>query len=108
MSLTGDVGHGVQEQQHHSHGGGPPRRNLSRKQSCETTLVVATTKQQQQQQQPQQLPRSRHWKGKQAKKLEARFLIKEDAIVESGPKDTRTTVMIKNIPNKYRSVFLLF
>lgn len=105
MSLTGDVGNGVEEQQH-SHGGGPPRRNLSRKQNCETTLVVATTKQQQQQ--PQQLPRSRHWKGKQAKKHEARFLIKEDAIVESGPKDPRTTVMIKNIPNKYRSVSLFY
>ncbi|ESW35689.1 hypothetical protein PHAVU_001G256300 [Phaseolus vulgaris] len=104
MSLTGDVGNGVEEQQH-SHGGGPPRRNLSRKQNCETTLVVATTKQQQQQ--PQQLPRSRHWKGKQAKKHEARFLIKEDAIVESGPKDPRTTVMIKNIPNKYSQKLLL-
>jgi len=105
MSLTGDVGNGVEEEQH-SHGGGPPRRNLSRKQSCETTLVVATAKQQQQQ--PQQIPRTRHWKGKQAKKHEARFLIKEDAIVESGPKDPRTTVMIKNIPNKYRSVFLFY
>ncbi|BAT86562.1 hypothetical protein VIGAN_04422900 [Vigna angularis var. angularis] len=106
ITLTGDVGNGVQDQ-HRSHAGGPPRRNLTRKQNCETTLVLATTKQQQQQQHPQQLPRSRHWKGKQAKKLEARFLIKEDAIVESGPKDTRTTVMIKNIPNKYSQKLLL-
>ena len=44
------------------------------------------------------------WKGKIAKKHENRFLIKEDAIVESDP---RTTLMIKNIPNKYRSVFFL-
>ncbi|CAJ1853823.1 unnamed protein product [Sphenostylis stenocarpa] len=103
MNLTGEVGNGVEEQQH-SHGGGPPRRNLSRKQNCESTPVVATTKQHQQ---PQQLPRSRHWKGKQAKKHEARFLIKEDAIVESVTKDTRTTVMIKNIPNKYSQKLLL-
>lgn len=53
--------------------------------------------------------RSRNWKGKQGKKQETRFLIKEDAIVESSLKDSRTTVMIKNIPNKYRFVccFLL-
>ncbi|KAH1226817.1 Protein terminal ear1 [Glycine max] len=87
MSLTGGE---VEEQ--HSSSQGPTRRNLGRK---HTTLVVGNTKQ-------QQVPRSRHWKGKQAKKHETRFLIKEDAIVESGPKDTRTTVMIKNIPNKYR------
>lgn len=31
-----------------------------------------------------------------------RFLINEDAIVESNCRDCRTTVMIKNIPNKYR------
>ncbi|XP_027337577.1 protein terminal ear1-like [Abrus precatorius] len=69
--------------------------------------TVGSTKQQQQQQQ-QQLPRSsRHWKGKQAKKHETRFLIKEDAIVESSSRDTRTTVMIKNIPNKYSQKLLL-
>ncbi|KAG4920092.1 hypothetical protein JHK84_048935 [Glycine max] len=101
MSLTGEV-----EVQHSSHG--PTRRNLSRKHNCDTTVVVGTTtKQQQQQQQQQQVPRSRHWKGKQAKKQETRFLIKEGAIVESGPKDTRTTVMIKNIPNKYSQKLLL-
>ncbi|KAG4995536.1 hypothetical protein AAZX31_11G249300 [Glycine max] len=92
MSLTGGE---VEEQ--HSSSQGPTRRNLGRK---HTTLVVGNTKQ-------QQVPRSRHWKGKQAKKHETRFLIKEDAIVESGPKDTRTTVMIKNIPNKYSQKLLL-
>jgi RNA recognition motif-containing protein len=43
--------------------------------------------------------RSWVWKGKQVRKHEPRFFIKEDAIVES---DSRTTLMIKNIPNKYR------
>lgn len=44
------------------------------------------------------------WRGKIAKKHENRFLIKEDAIVESDP---RTTLMIKNIPNKYSQKLLL-
>lgn len=44
-----------------------------------------------------------NWKGKQPYKNEIRYIIKEDAIVES---DSRTTLMIKNIPNKYRYVFL--
>nr|KYP67586.1 Protein terminal ear1 [Cajanus cajan] len=44
-----------------------------------------------------------YWRGKEAKKHEVRFLIKEDAArVES-----RTTVMIKNIPNKYSQKLLL-
>ncbi|KAK7306181.1 hypothetical protein VNO77_44107 [Canavalia gladiata] len=94
MSLSEDVGNGVEEQ--HSHA--PLRKNFSRKHGCETTL--GNTKQ-------QQLPRNRHWKGKQAKKHETRFLIKEDAIVESGSRDSRTTVMIKNIPNKYSQKLLL-
>eukprot|EP00256_Glycine_max_P052708 XP_014619144.1 protein terminal ear1 [Glycine max] len=59
MSLTGGE---VEEQ--HSSSQGPTRRNLGRK---HTTLVVGNTKQ-------QQVPRSRHWKGKQAKKHETRFL----------------------------------
>ncbi|XP_061350276.1 protein terminal ear1 homolog [Gastrolobium bilobum] len=67
------------------------------------SIDASITKQQQ-----QQLPRSnRNWKGKQAKKLETRFLIKEDAIVESTSRDSRTTVMIKNIPNKYSQKLLL-
>ncbi|WJX33562.1 hypothetical protein P8452_21757 [Trifolium repens] len=48
--------------------------------------------------------RSWVWKGKQVRKHEPRFFIKEDAIVES---DSRTTLMIKNIPNKYSQKLLL-
>ncbi|XP_043703921.1 protein terminal ear1-like [Telopea speciosissima] len=47
------------------------------------------------------LLRSRSWKGKH-KNSDAHFLINEDALV-----DTRTTVMIKNIPNKYSQKLLL-
>lgn len=103
MNLSGEVGNGVEEQQQ-QHSQGPSRRKHS---NCEST--IESTKLQQQ----QQLHRSsgsgsssKHWKGKQGKKHETRFLIKEDAIVESGSRDSRTTVMIKNIPNKYRSVFV--
>lgn len=81
----------------HSHG--TPRRNFRRSQSREST--VGTPKQYHY----QQVTRSRQWKGKQTNNRETRFLIKEDAIVESSFRDPRTTVMIKNIPNKYRSVF---
>lgn len=50
------------------------------------------------------------WKGgssggggsRRGKEHDPRFLINEDAIVESNCRDPRTTVMIKNIPNKYR------
>ncbi|XP_057431434.1 protein terminal ear1 homolog [Lotus japonicus] len=80
---------------------GPPRRNLIRKHSGDTR--AGSTKQRQQ----QQLSRSRHWKGKPEKKHEARFLIKEDEIVESSSRDSRTTLMIKNIPNKYSQKLLL-
>ncbi|XP_058781576.1 protein terminal ear1-like [Vicia villosa] len=45
-----------------------------------------------------------NWKGKQPYKNETRYIIKEDAIVES---DSRTTLMIKNIPNKYSQKLLL-
>ncbi|KAE8719599.1 hypothetical protein F3Y22_tig00109937pilonHSYRG00042 [Hibiscus syriacus] len=45
--------------------------------------------------------------GRQAKKFDPPFLISEDAMVESDCKDFRTTVMIKNIPNKYSQKLLL-
>ncbi|KAL1336537.1 hypothetical protein HN51_030894 [Arachis hypogaea] len=61
----------------------------------------------QQHHQQQHIVKSRHWKGKQGKKHETRFLIREDAIVESSSRDPRTTVMIKNIPNKYSQKLLL-
>ncbi|KAK6160299.1 hypothetical protein DH2020_003680 [Rehmannia glutinosa] len=52
---------------------------------------------------------SRPWKGggRRGKDDDPRFLIKEDEIVESNCKDLRTTVMIKNIPNKYSQKLLL-
>ncbi|PON42316.1 Splicing factor-like protein [Parasponia andersonii] len=58
----------------------------------------------------QQVPplRSRSKKvGKQGKKFDSRFLISEDTMTESNCRDTRTTVMIKNIPNKYSQKLLL-
>ena len=56
----------------------------------------------QQQQQLQNSKMSRALKGKLAKHFDPRFLINGDAIMESNYSDSRTTVMIKNIPNKYR------
>ncbi|KAK6922317.1 RNA recognition motif domain [Dillenia turbinata] len=51
--------------------------------------------------------RNRPWKGRQ-KSLDTHFLINEDGMaVESDCRDTRTTVMIKNIPNKYSQKLLL-
>ncbi|KAJ8569711.1 hypothetical protein K7X08_006288 [Anisodus acutangulus] len=53
---------------------------------------------------------NRPWKSctsKQAKDYDPRFLINEDAIMESNCIDSRTTVMIKNIPNKYSQKLLL-
>ncbi|XP_042054367.1 protein terminal ear1-like [Salvia splendens] len=50
------------------------------------------------------------WKGgmnRRGKEHDPRFLINEDAIVESDCRDLRTTVMIKNIPNKYSQKLLL-
>ncbi|KAI3467626.1 hypothetical protein Pfo_024289 [Paulownia fortunei] len=54
----------------------------------------------------------RPWKGggggaRRGKDHDPRFLIDEDAIVESNFRDPRTTVMIKNIPNKYSQKLLL-
>ncbi|MCE0481475.1 Serine/threonine-protein kinase tel1 [Datura stramonium] len=51
---------------------------------------------------------SSSWSSKQAKDYDPRFLINEDAIMEeSNCRDSRTTVMIKNIPNKYSQKLLL-
>lgn len=55
------------------------------------------------QQQQQPVPRNiKARKSKHGKKFDSRFLISEEASTESNCRDTRTTVMIKNIPNKYR------
>lgn len=60
--------------------------------------------QQQQQQQQTNKGNNKPWKGssRQSKEYDPRFLINEDAVTESNCRDSRTTVMIKNIPNKYR------
>uniref|UniRef100_A0A5B7C6H2 RRM domain-containing protein n=1 Tax=Davidia involucrata TaxID=16924 RepID=A0A5B7C6H2_DAVIN len=61
------------------------------------------------QQQPQLMANSggKPWKGRQAKNFDPRFLINEVAILETNCRDSRTTVMIKNIPNKYSQKLLL-
>ncbi|TKY60212.1 terminal ear1 [Spatholobus suberectus] len=74
------------------------KRNSVENQSSEN--AVESTKR-------QQPGRSRHWRGKQAKKHETPFLIKEHATAESSCVDSRTTVMIRNIPNKYSQKLLL-
>ncbi|KAK1408703.1 hypothetical protein QVD17_40701 [Tagetes erecta] len=52
---------------------------------------------------------SRQRKGsRNREKFDSRFLIKEDSVIsESSGYDPRTTVMIKNIPNKYSQKLLL-
>ncbi|KAI4345297.1 hypothetical protein L6164_012433 [Bauhinia variegata] len=89
MNLGGAVGNGVEDK----YSNGPQSRNFIKHHSSSRP----------------QPARNRNWKGKlkHAKKLETRFLIKEDAIVESSSRDPRTTVMIKNIPNKYSQKLLL-
>ncbi|GAB2280551.1 hypothetical protein Dimus_015177 [Dionaea muscipula] len=56
---------------------------------------------------PPMIRSSRQFKGR--KNFDPRFLIKEEAIVieSSCSRDARTTVMIKNIPNKYSQKLLL-
>lgn len=80
-----------------------PKEN-SKKDSQSST---ANTKQQQQQQQRKSCGNMRKGWRQTGKDYDPRFLIKEDAIVESDSTDSRTTLMIKNIPNKYR-FFLIF
>ncbi|XP_027099341.1 protein terminal ear1 homolog [Coffea arabica] len=72
--------------------------------SSGTATSSSTSKHQQ-----QQTKGSRPWKGssRQSKEYDPRFLINEDAIIESNCPDSRTTVMIKNIPNKYSQKLLL-
>ncbi|CAI9093066.1 OLC1v1028473C1 [Oldenlandia corymbosa var. corymbosa] len=52
---------------------------------------------------------NRPYKGssRQSKEYDPRFLINEDSVIEADSRDTRTTVMIKNIPNKYSQKLLL-
>ncbi|KAM6562390.1 hypothetical protein CsatB_022388 [Cannabis sativa] len=98
-----------------SHGGGAVLKRLSRKthNSINTQQLLPSSSPppavvQSQQQIPVTVLRSRSRKGmKQGKKFDSRFLISEEAMTESNCRDTRTTVMIKNIPNKYSQKLLL-
>ncbi|XP_050276412.1 protein terminal ear1 homolog [Quercus robur] len=95
MMTSLNLGNGIEEKEMN----GPTKRNGAKKsQSSNTAIIVTTTK----------LGRSsssnRPWKGRQAKKFDTRFLINEDS---SNGRDSRTTVMIKNIPNKYSQKLLL-
>ncbi|KAK9934523.1 hypothetical protein M0R45_021663 [Rubus argutus] len=87
---------------------GHSRRVSLKKQNNQNQAMVTSPRQlQQQPPPPQPQPRSnRGRKGKQPKKYDTRFLIKEDVMIESTS-DTRTTLMIKNIPNKYSQKLLL-
>lgn len=79
-------------------GGGAAANKVAKNQNNQSTQRINNGVKQQQ-------CRGRPWKGKQGRKFDPRFLISEDAMAESNCKDSRTTVMIKNIPNKYRFVF---
>ncbi|XP_021743875.1 protein terminal ear1-like [Chenopodium quinoa] len=76
--------------------------------SSGSSLTTSTKQQPQQGQSSTGGSKAKPWKGRQ-KNFDPRFLIKEEAIVddESGCKDTRTTIMIKNIPNKYSQKLVL-
>ncbi|BBG93992.1 terminal EAR1-like 1 [Prunus dulcis] len=83
--------------------GQPIRSCSSSKKSCQNSqnqVVMSPPR-------PQQAKSSRGRKGRQGKKMDSKFLIKEEAMAESSSADTRTTVMIKNIPNKYSQKLLL-
>ncbi|XWS63756.1 hypothetical protein CRYUN_Cryun06bG0129200 [Craigia yunnanensis] len=81
-------------------GGGGPKKTAKKKENNQSTVSNSNGSK-------QQLCRGRPWKGRQTKKFDPRFLISEDAMEESNCKDSRTTVMIKNIPNKYSQKLLL-
>lgn len=90
-----NLGNGIEEKEMN----GPTKRNGAKKsQSSNTAIIVTTAKQ-------GRSSSNRPWKGRQAKKFDTRFLINEDS---SNGRDSRTTVMIKNIPNKYRFIFCSF
>ncbi|KAE8665025.1 hypothetical protein F3Y22_tig00112699pilonHSYRG00051 [Hibiscus syriacus] len=84
-------------------GGGGPKKTVKKNRNYPLTSSSSNGSKQQ----LQQPCRGKPWKGRQAKKFDPRFLISEDAVVESICKDSRTTVMIKNIPNKYSQKLLL-
>ncbi|XP_022726214.1 protein terminal ear1-like [Durio zibethinus] len=81
-------------------GGGGPKKTAKKNENNQSTVNSSNGSK-------QQLCKGRPWKVRQAKKFDTRFLISEDAMDESNCKDSRTTVMIKNIPNKYSQKLLL-
>ncbi|CAK9179692.1 unnamed protein product [Ilex paraguariensis] len=96
LCITERIGNGSEETVNDR----PPPKKNSKKGLISTS---ASSKQQ-----SQQGKSSRLWKGSnRAKDFDPRFLINEDAIIESNFRDSRTTVMIKNIPNKYSQKLLL-
>lgn len=90
LSLSGGSGNGIEKKA----GNGIPRK--SAKKSHNSPSIASSSK--------QQYSRNRPWKSKQVKRFDPRFLISQDAMIEADCRDSRTTVMIKNIPNKYRSI----
>ncbi|XP_061993085.1 protein terminal ear1 homolog [Rosa rugosa] len=92
-----NLGGGIEERESVGHS---RRASSSKKQSSQ---AMVTSPRQLQQPPPRS---SRGKRGKQPKKYDTRFLIKEDVMVESTS-DSRTTLMIKNIPNKYSQKLLL-
>ncbi|KAJ9176281.1 hypothetical protein P3X46_011613 [Hevea brasiliensis] len=91
LTINGGDGDGVAEKVDD----GPVKRNAKKSQN---ESGATSTKQQH---------RNRPWKSRQAKKFDTRFLINDVAMMESNSSDSRTTVMIKNIPNKYSQKLLL-
>ncbi|KAL5552728.1 hypothetical protein UlMin_040129 [Ulmus minor] len=104
FNLGDSISDGVEERDF-SHG---VSKKLTRKsqytQLTESSKAESPLAKQQQEAPPPGRNRSR--KLKHTKKFDSRFLISEDAMMESNCRDTRTTVMIKNIPNKYSQKLL--
>ncbi|KNA17042.1 hypothetical protein SOVF_083710 isoform B [Spinacia oleracea] len=88
--------------------GGGSNNNVNGNENCSSSGSSSSSRAKPQQQPPSTaVVKTKPWKGR-SKNFDPRFLIKEDAIVEeSGCKDTRTTIMIKNIPNKYSQKLVL-
>ncbi|KAF9677854.1 hypothetical protein SADUNF_Sadunf08G0151000 [Salix dunnii] len=76
---------------------GPPKRSFNKSQNNQSFTSIK-----------QQQKSAKSWKrSRQARKLDGRFLISDDSMVETSGSDSRTTVMIKNIPNKYSQKLLM-
>ncbi|KAL6969351.1 hypothetical protein U1Q18_029067 [Sarracenia purpurea var. burkii] len=96
LCVSGEVGNGIDEcnsndNNNRVHPGKKNSRKSQNTSSCGN-----------QQQKTSKINRPLKGRSSQAKGFDPRFLINEDGIVESNCRDSRTTVMIKNIPNKYR------